>query len=147
MHTKIIVLKVTVPTWHSSRQSAKVTQGYSEAVTDILLNPCHLGQDYFTLMSAFWNSPVSILRAGISNGARTVYAYFFYLEEVQTSCSVYITHIYSSLPHGGKYAQQGKHASLSSWDVVSLEIAGWHQHSLLPNSVRIGAHQVVFLSM
>lgn len=50
-----------------------------------------------------------------------MYAYFFYLEEVQTFCTVYITHIYNSLPHG---RQQGKHASLSSWDVNSLEMAG-----------------------
>lgn len=43
MYTKIIVLEVTVPAQYSSRQAAKVTQGYSEAVTGILLNPYQLG--------------------------------------------------------------------------------------------------------
>lgn len=108
MYTKIIVLEVTASTQHSSRQAAKVTQGYSGAVTGILLNPYHLGWEYFSLMSAFWNSLVSILWSGTSNGARTVYAYFFYLEKVQTSCSVYITHIYNSLPHGRQVCPAGK---------------------------------------
>lgn len=42
-----------MPARHSSGQAAKVMQGYSGAVTDILLNPYHFGQEYFSLMSAF----------------------------------------------------------------------------------------------
>lgn len=75
-----------------------------------------------------------------------MFAYFFYLREAQTSHSVYITHIYSSLPHGRPAGPAGK-AHISR--LVRCRFHGSHRLMLvhLVTKMRSKAYQVAPLSV
>lgn len=75
-----------------------------------------------------------------------MYAYFFYLREAQTSHCVYITHIYSSLPHG-KPSGPAEKAHISR--LMRCRLHGSHRTMLVyfVTKVRSKAFQVAPLSV